>query len=94
LKIAKHDAMSKNKTIYNKRYQSLISELTKERVRLSISQDVLAASVGLNQSDISKIEKFEKRLDVLEFTMILRELRIKENVRLQRIVKEFTGVPE
>ncbi len=86
--------MSKNKTIYNKRYQSLISELTKERVRLSISQDLLAASVGLNQSDISKIEKFEKRLDVLEFTMILRELRIKENVRLQRIVKEFTGVPE
>ncbi len=86
--------MSKNKTIYDKRYQSLISELTKERVRLSISQDLLAVSVGLNQSDISKIEKFEKRLDVLEFSMILRELRIKENVRLQRIVKEFTGVPE
>ena len=86
--------MSKNKTIYDKRYQSLISELTKERVRLSISQDVLAASVGLNQSDISKIEKFEKRLDVLELSMILRALRINENVRLQRIVKEFTGVPE
>ena len=86
--------MSKNKTIYDKRYQSLISELTKERVRLSISQDLLAVSVGLNQSDISKIEKFEKRLDVLDFSMILRELRIKENVRLQRIVKEFTGVPE
>jgi predicted transcriptional regulator len=86
--------MSKNKTIYDKRYQSLISELTKERVRFSISQDELAASVGLNQSDISKIEKFEKRLDVLELSMILRALRINENVRLQRIVKEFTGVPE
>ncbi len=86
--------MSKNKTIYDKRYQSLISELTKERVRLSISQDGLAASIGLNQSDISKIEKFEKRLDVLELSIILRELRINENVRLQRIVKEFTGVPE
>lgn len=86
--------MSKNKTIYDKRYQSLISELTKERVRLSISQDELAASIGLNQSDISKIEKFEKRLDVLELSMILRELRINENVRLQRIVKEFTGIPE
>lgn len=86
--------MSKNKTIFDKRYQSLISELTKERVRLSISQDELAASVGLNQSDISKIENFEKRLDVLELSMILRELRINENVRLQRIVKEFTGVPE
>ena len=86
--------MSKNKTIYDKRYQSLISELTKERVRLSISQDELAANVGLNQSDISKIEKFEKRLDVLELSMILGELRIGENVRLQRIIKQFTGVPE
>jgi predicted transcriptional regulator len=86
--------MSKNKTIYDKRYQSLVSELAKERIRLSISQDELAASVGLNQSDISKIEKFEKRLDVLELSMILKELRINENVRLQRIIKEFTGIPE
>ena len=85
--------MSKNKTIHDKRYQSLISELTKERVRLSISQGELAALVGLNQSDISKIEKLEKRLDILEFSMILRELRITENARLQQIIKDFTGVP-
>jgi predicted transcriptional regulator len=84
--------MIKNKTIYDKRYQALITELTKERTRLSISQDELAANVGLNQSDISKIEKFEKRLDVLELSLILKELRIYENVRLQRIIKEFTGV--
>lgn len=85
--------MTKTKTIYNKFYQSLISELTKERIRLSISQSELADNVGLNQSDISKIEKFEKRLDVLEFSLILKELRISENIRLQRIVKDFTGVP-
>ena len=85
--------MTKTKTIYNKFYQSLISELTKERIRLSISQNELADNVGLNQSDISKIEKFEKRLDVLEFSLILKELRISENTRLQKIVKEFTGVP-
>lgn len=85
--------MIKTKTIYNKLYQSLISELTKERIRLSISQSELADNVGLNQSDISKIEKFEKRLDVLEFSLILKELRINENIRLQRIVKDFTGVP-
>ncbi len=85
--------MTKTKTIYNKSYQSLISELTKERIRLSISQSELADNVGLNQSDISKIEKFEKRLDVLEFSLILKELRINENIRLQRIIKDFTGVP-
>jgi len=84
--------MTKNKTIYDKRYQELISELTKERVRLSISQDELAAQIGLNQSDISKIEKFEKRLDVLEFSLILKELRISENSRLQQIVNKFVGI--
>ena len=84
--------MTKNKTIYDKRYQELISELTKERIRLSISQDELAAQIGLNQSDISKIEKFEKRLDVLEFSLILKELRISENSRLQHIVNKFVGI--
>lgn len=85
--------MKKGKTIFDLRYQSLISELSKERVRLSISQDDLAAQVGLNQSDISKIEKYEKRLDVLELSMLLKALRIEENTRLQRVVKEFTGIP-
>jgi len=82
-----------NKTIHHNLYQSLITELTNERTRLNISQGELAAQIGLNQSDVSKIEKFERRLDVLEFSMILKTLRVHENVRLQRIVKEFTGVP-
>lgn len=84
--------MTKNKTIYDKRYQELISELTNERIRLSVSQDELAAQIGLNQSDISKIEKFEKRLDVLELSHILKELRISENSRLQQIVNKFVGI--
>lgn len=84
--------MTKKKTIHDKQYQELISELTKERVRLSISQDELAAQIGLNQSDISKIEKFEKRLDVLEFAFILKELRISENSRLQKIITRFVGL--
>lgn len=81
-----------SKTIHNNKYQALVQELTQERVRLNISQGELAEQVGLNQSDISKIEKFERRLDVLEFSQILSALRIKENLRLQTIVREFTGV--
>ena len=80
------------KTIRDPRYQKLSSELMEERIRLNISQGEIAAKVGLNQSDISKIEKFERRLDVLEFSMILDALRINENPRLQRVVKEFIGV--
>lgn len=86
--------MKKVKTIHDQRYQHFISELAKERIRLSISQEELAALIGLNQSDISKIEKFEKRLDALELTMILEALRISENSQLQKIVAEFVGIPE
>ena len=82
-----------SKTIHDNLYQRLINELAQERIRLNISQGELAALIGLNQSDVSKIEKFERRLDVLEFSMILKALRINENVRLQMIVKDFTGVP-
>jgi len=82
-----------SKTIHDSVYRRLVNELTQERIRLNISQGELASQVGLNQSDISKIEKLERRLDVLEFAMILKALRIKENVRLQNIVKDFTGVP-
>jgi transcriptional regulator with XRE-family HTH domain len=82
-----------SKTIHDSQYRKLISELAQERIRLNISQGELATQVGLNQSDVSKIEKFERRLDVLEFFMILKALRIKENVRLQNFVKDFTGFP-
>lgn len=82
-----------SKTIHDTLYQRLINELAQERIRLNISQGELATQIGLNQSDVSKIEKFERRLDVLEFSMILKALRINENVRLQIIVKDFTGVP-
>lgn len=81
-----------SKTIHDSVYRSLVNELTQERIRLNISQGELANVVGLNQSDISKIEKLERRLDVLEFALILKALRIKENVRLQNIVKDFTGI--
>lgn len=81
-----------SKTIHDNVYRRLVNELTQERIRLNISQGELASQVGLNQSDISKIEKLERRLDVLEFTLILKALRIKENVRLQNIVKDFTGI--
>jgi len=81
-----------SKTIHDPLYRSLVSELTHERIRLNISQGELAANVGLNQSDISKIEKFERRLDVLEFSIILKTLRVQENTRLQKIVKDFTGL--
>ncbi|HEJ9058713.1 TPA: helix-turn-helix transcriptional regulator [Serratia fonticola] len=36
------------------------------RKKASLSQSFLAAELGLSQSDISKIEGYERRLDALE----------------------------
>lgn len=76
--------MKKDKSIHDLRYRSLIEALTSERKRLNISQAELADKVGMNQSDISKIEQLERRLDVLEFVRILESFRISDN-------KHFSG---
>lgn len=81
-----------SKTIHDNSYRELIDELMKERIRLNISQSELAIQIGLNQPDVSKIEKLERRLDVLEFSMILKAFRIQENIRLQNIVINFMGI--
>ncbi|MGB7416961.1 MAG: helix-turn-helix transcriptional regulator [Thermosynechococcaceae cyanobacterium] len=84
--------MKKDKTIFDTSYRVLIEALTLERKRLNISQDELAQLIGVKQPDISKIEKFERRLDVLEFSLILKALRVSENQRLQNISKSFFGL--
>ena len=81
-----------SKTIHDNSYRELIDELMKEWIRLNISQSELAIQIGLNQPDVSKIEKLERRLDVLEFSMILKAFRIQENIRLQNIVINFMGI--
>ena len=84
--------MNREKTIFDTRYRALITALSAERKRLSISQAELAAMIGVNQSDISKIEKFERKLDALEFSLILSALRVSDNAHLKEIAKAFLGL--
>jgi len=86
--------MRKDKSIFDESYRTLVSDLAQERLRLNISQEELAVGIGLHQSDISKIEKLERRLDVLEFARILEVFRISENRRLESLVKEFLGMKQ
>ena len=44
------------------------------------------------QSDISKIENQERRLDVLEFQELLQTYRISENLKLKKLVSKFLGL--
>lgn len=84
--------MKKDKSIHDLRYHLLIEALTSERKRLNISQSELANKVGMNQSDISKIEQLERRLDVLEFVRILEVFRVSENKNFSEKITILLGM--
>ena len=54
------------KTIFSKDYSVLLRELRKARKRSGLSQEELAERLGESQSFVSKCERGERRLDVVE----------------------------
>lgn len=54
-------------TIHDARYVRLVQTLTEHRMRHNISQLTLASKLGISQPDVSKVERFVRRMDVLEF---------------------------
>ena len=81
--------MKRIKTIHNHTYSKLIDVLTAERKRLGLSQSVVAKKLGMTQSDISKIESNERRLDVMEFKTILNIYGITENPDFKKKIISF-----
>ena len=54
------------KTIHDPRYLKVIERLKQARKSCNISQVELAEKLGRPQSYVAKIEKLERRLDVME----------------------------
>jgi len=54
-------------SLHDPRYRNLISNLVKVRKQINVTQVELAETLGLAQPDISKVERYERRLDILEF---------------------------
>lgn len=53
-------------TIYDPRYVKLIEHLIKVREDARVTQTYLATSLGVEQSMVSKVENFDRRLDIIE----------------------------
>lgn len=65
------------KTIFDPNYRRLISWLVSERKNKGITQPQLAVILGFpSQSYISKIETFERKIDVVEYVQICDVLSI------------------
>lgn len=74
--------MKRDKTIHNKSYSNLIEKLRLERKCLGLSQVEVAERLNLTQSEMSKLESGDRRMDIVEFKEILRVYRINENSKL------------
>lgn len=85
-------SMKRNKTIHNNLYTNLIEALSRERKRLGLSQTDVASCIGMRQSEISKIESFERRLDILEFKELLKIYHVEDNLELKKLVTKFLGL--
>ncbi len=64
------------KSIYSKKSEELQELLVKARLDAGLTQQQLAEKLGKHQSFVAKYENGERRLDLIEFLNIARELKI------------------
>lgn len=65
-----------DKSIYDQDYKTFISLIKEYREQKSITQDDVAEYLNTQQTMISKMERGERRIDVLEFWKICKFLEI------------------
>lgn len=64
------------KTPFEQPYIAIIDGLVRRRKQIGISQIELAATLGCDQSFVSRIERRQRRLDVWEYVQFCRALKI------------------
>lgn len=62
------------KSIYSEAYQALLQLLVAARKDAGITQQELSDRLGRPQSFVSKFERGERRLDVVEFLLVSRSI--------------------
>lgn len=61
-------------SIFTQRHQELIGFIASARKAAGVTQVELAARLGKSQSFVSKVERGERRIDVIEFCQIAEGL--------------------
>ena len=75
------------RSLTNDAYKAFIAGLIGARKAAGLSQVELAARIGMPQSYVSKVERCERRLDVIEFCEIARAMKIQPRLLLGEILK-------
>lgn len=73
------------KALYERSYAAFTDLLKEERRKAGLTQAMLAKRLRQPQSYVSKYERGDRRLDVIEFLEIARALRFDPNELLQKL---------
>jgi len=63
-------------TIHTEAYRSVVDQLVAARKDLGMNQEQLAAAWGSSQTKIARIEKYSRRIDIVEFVALCEILAI------------------
>ena len=78
------------KTISSQEYQRLCSLLIKARREQGFTQENVATALGRPQSFVSKYERGERRLDVIEFLEVAHVLGADPHSIIRRLKIDFS----
>lgn len=73
------------KSIHSERYVRFLSVMTDARLKLGLSQRELAGLLKKPQSYVSKYERGERRLDVVEFMDLCKVLKLDACTVLRKV---------
>lgn len=61
-----------NKTTYHREYKNFIEKLKQARLEAGLSQEDVAKKINKPQPYISKIERGERRIDIIELKILAK----------------------
>lgn len=79
----------KKKTIHTPEYQALLELLREQRVESGVTQVEVAAALGEAQSFVSKCERGERRIDLIDLLRILRAIGVSPDEFLTELEERF-----
>lgn len=80
-------------SLYSDEYVAFVDALVEVRRELGVTQDELAARMGKPQSFVSKSERRQRRIDVVEFIAIAEALGQDPSALLRRLGAGRTAIP-
>jgi len=82
-----------SKSIHSREYKALLQIIREAREASNVSQEKIAENLGITQSQFSKLERGERRIDVLEFHRIAQAIGLSTVELVHRWVLAMEKLP-